>query len=1202
MNYNKVYTPSMMIDEYRQGYGRARFLGIKEILDRGCESETNRFPTNDGVRNFDLLFFIVNIVMTLFIPILFAITVIGHVICFLYKYLRILFSVILTVIFTIFVLFCNIINGVAWIFGAKVKCPKYRRVLLPKKCPLSAIPLPNLSYPDCQACACEGRDAGEPEGDDFPEIEDNTTLLIDSNVNTFYDNLVGYNNGDQDKWTKFIFGFQTVMAGNDIYGDEQNSLTPWISGSDNPQVKARTWSRDLTLSERFNLFNVKSKYHQFGGQNRIDTYVNPNQNNFQKHSDNVVMLLLDPGQLGVFKSGQIVTFNDPDNTNDPNVSGSTTGTTIFQNQGNSNVTVTYMDPDPALGSKQQTYTITGDTASSVNYEFGTDIEYFQVITGQTLSEFENTLQSTAKGLSTYGNPNDTLGQFYVFGWQKVKKYYAAFSRNPDEYPKTKGSGNDYFEYNVPNIKLNSDWEDHCIVFLVRGVDPHTPRQDIKYDLSKLYGYSMGNGPQVRGNFKMNIPIQPYANGNSDWRIPRHNKIGANGQNCSETGLPIYFNSFSFSPNNNMFQTFKNKNIKYYSAMNVGLNSNGNIDPNVGNNTYNQNIKTEKQAVRTPQGSGAWSRMEGDGTLNDWKFNYRQNEVVEGGSLLMSKDSTRPEEGDWSYASPVYYKMNPNMDLAMLNSQKIVMRTDRLPTSDDPYKRFQLHQNKRFAIYTIDDDGTSVSYNLENGDSFGDGADDFNEDAGAIATQISQTFSCEGMVPLECYSGNGETIGVLPEDDRCYYMSDKKELKKMYGGCYYLLTKNFAFAEDFQSIAEWRARFRMMFGLCNNVVSLTFVNNWINGSLYMYAFQKDNVYGNNINETTFTSNPEYVYCKDTAVYQLVTNSFYYRASPYNPNNNLGERFIGRDNTPQTNILGRSNGANKKFLGNPTTMMDLGPRDLFTKEICYNPEFQGYIVDKISTSSYKDTSDVLQLFAISRLTASGFWESIIGFGDGSIQKLFSRPNQRLDGDVAQLLSINSEFGVVPYLGTNYSDSEIRYIGETRTLPNGKVVEDPTLGILFSANTINRDMISPGRYTFQDTLTSHLVDNYGHQDQEVPFHKWEIISTGSTIFGTQQNDWYSKKSQDGIGSVRYQTEDRLTSQDTFSTNVNMPSTQRPGYIYNSNIVNNQIETTDDKPNPFRNVIHAGSPYFFYFGLRKGASSMNRFIDKFIFNQEKL
>jgi len=1206
MNYNKVYTPSQMIDEYRSGYGRARFLGIKEILDRGCENDTNKFPTNDGVRNFSLLFLIVNLLVTLFTPILLAITVVGHVICFLWPILRLLLSVILSVIFAIFVLLCNIINGVAWLFGARVKCPKYSRINLPKKCPLSAIPLPNLSYPECQACACEGREAGEAEGQNLPEIEDNTTLLIDSNVNTFYDRLVGYNDDEKADWTKFTFGFQTVMAGNDIYeGDNEiKSLTPWLKGGDNPQAKAKTWSRDLTLSERFNLFNVKAKYHQFGGQNRIDTYVNPTQNNFKKHSDNVLMLLLDPGQLNSFKSGTIVTFNNPENTNDPNVSGTTTGTTVFQNQSTSNVTVTYMDPD-TLGSAQKTYTITGETASSVNYEFGTDIEYFQVITGQTLSEFENTLHSTAKGLSTYGTPNNTLGQFYIFGWQKVEKFYSFGTKNPDVYPNGNTSNN-YFEHEVPNIKLNSDWEDHCVIFLVRGVDPHTPRQDIKYDLSKLYGYNMGQGPQVRGNFKMNIPIQPYANANSDWRIPRHNRIGANGQNCTETGLPIYFNSFSFSPNNNMYQTYKNKNIKFYSSMDYQIDNNQ-IYPN--NAFYKNSVKTENQAVRTVNSPGSWSQMEGGNS--DWKFNYRNDEVVEGGSLIQSKnnDITAAQKlglgnGDWSYVSPVYYQLNPNLDLPMLNSQKIVMRTDRLPTSDDPYKRFQLHQNKRFAIYTVGDDGTSVSFNLESSDSFGDGADDFNEDAGAIATQINQTFSCEGMVPLECYSGNGETIGVLPEDDRCYYMSDKKEIKKMYKGCYYLLTKNFAFAEDFQSIAEWRARFRMMFALCNNVVSLTFVNNWINGSLYMYAFQKDDVYGNDVNETTFTTSPTYVYCKDTAVYQIVTNSFYYRASPYNPNRPQGQRFIGRDNTPLVNILGRSNGANKKFLGNPTTMMDLGPRDLFTKEICYNPEFQGYIVDKIRSSSYNDTSDILQLFAISRLTDAGFWEQIIGLGDGSIAKLFSRDNQRLDGDISQLLSINSEFGVVPYLGSNYSDSQIKYIQQLSNpgAPVNDRVYDPVLGIFFSANTINRDLISPGRFTFEDTLTNFLTDNYGHNDQLVPYHKWEIVSTGSTIFGTQWNDWYSKRSQDGIGSVQFQSEDRLTSQNTFSTNTSMPSTQRPGYIYNSNIVGNQVEVTDSKPASFQNKIHAGSPYFFYFGLRRGGTSMNKFIDKFILNQEKL
>ena len=1209
MNYNKVYTPSMMIDEYRQGYGRARFLGIKEILDRGCESETNRFPTNDGVRNFDLLFFIVNIVMTLFMPLLFVITVVGHVVCTLYKYLRWLLDLILKVILTVIIFICYVIKALT--FGLfKRPCPNYQSVKLPKNCPIPAIPLPNISYPDCQACACESKKAGEPEGDDLPEIVENTSILADTTDYTFFNELVGVRNEEIEQWQKFQYGFQMTMSGNDVYGPGSSfARTPFIKGADNPMTNRETWSYDLPLTERFNLFNAKANYHHAanGGTNRIKVKVNPNTNN-GFHTDNVMMLVVDSGVVSSFQAGEIVTFQDINKSLDPNISGNTTGSTIFttgQGGGQKTITVTYMDTN--TNTQTTSYVITGDT-SNTTYDFPSDVEYYQVITGNTLSEFENLCDANGKGTAKSGDSvNKTLGRFTIFGWQHVKKTgYAGINRNPQEYPwrfnttpyekpaQTTSLLNpepDWFEKNVPNIKLSSDWENLGVIFLVRGVDVHTPRQDIEYDLSYLYGYGAFNGTRkVRGNYLLNIPIQPYGATN-DWRLPIHANFGNN--NNVVMGQRIFYNSYSFTPSNSDYQSFTTKNHQYYSA--YGAN----------NRHYIVNASYQKPCVDTfnmavSVKNASWNTQNWDKMVennNDWKYHYEEDMVVEGVGMMGAQNNE-----NFLYWSSVYHINTPNSVINMSNNQKIVMRTDRLPTSDVTQNRMVLHQNKAFAIYTLTDDGTtSESFNVGL-DVIGDGSDDFNEDAGAIATQISQTFSCQGMVPLECYSGNGETIGVRAKDDRCYYLSDKKEIEKLQGGCYYLLLKNFAIAEDFQSIAEWRARFRMMFGLCNNVVSLTFVNNWINGSLYMYAFQKDNVYGNNINETTFTSNPEYVYCKDTAVYQLVTNSFYYRASPYNPNNNLGERFIGRDNTPQTNILGRSNGANKKFLGNPTTIMDLGPRDLFTKEICYNPEFQGYIVDKISTSSYKDTSDVLQLFAISRLTASGFWESVIGFGDGSIQKLFSRPNQRLDGDVAQLLSINSEFGVIPYLGTNYSDSEIRYIGETRILPNGKVVDDPTLGILFSANTINRDMISPGRYTFQDTLTSTLVDNYGHQDQEVPFHKWEIISTGSTIFGTQQNDWYSKNSQDGIGSVRYQTEDRLTSQDTFSTNVDKPTTQRPGYIYNSNIVNNQIETTSAKPNPFRNVIHAGSPYFFYFGLRKGASSMNRFIDKFIFNQEKL
>jgi len=55
--FNKVYTVANFIDRWKWGFNRSRHLGIKEITDRRCTTTTNRFPVNDGVRNFDFTFF-----------------------------------------------------------------------------------------------------------------------------------------------------------------------------------------------------------------------------------------------------------------------------------------------------------------------------------------------------------------------------------------------------------------------------------------------------------------------------------------------------------------------------------------------------------------------------------------------------------------------------------------------------------------------------------------------------------------------------------------------------------------------------------------------------------------------------------------------------------------------------------------------------------------------------------------------------------------------------------------------------------------------------------------------------------------------------------------------------------------------------------------------------------------------------------------
>ena len=62
LQYNKVFTVSSLIDQYKRGGGRSKFIGVKDIADNQCTNTTNNFPVNEGVKNFDLLYFLFSIV------------------------------------------------------------------------------------------------------------------------------------------------------------------------------------------------------------------------------------------------------------------------------------------------------------------------------------------------------------------------------------------------------------------------------------------------------------------------------------------------------------------------------------------------------------------------------------------------------------------------------------------------------------------------------------------------------------------------------------------------------------------------------------------------------------------------------------------------------------------------------------------------------------------------------------------------------------------------------------------------------------------------------------------------------------------------------------------------------------------------------------------------------------------------------------
>lgn len=1185
MKYNKVYTTSQFIEDYRKGSGRARFLGIKEILDRSCESENNKFPVNDGVRNFDLLYFLFNILLTLLVPTIITLIFLSNIICILWPILRVIINVVGTVLLSALIILCNVVKALS--FGLlKLNCPKWQLVNISETCPLTAIPLPNMSYPDCDMCNCESRDV-VTQNDTTPSP--NNSLLVNSTDYLFFEQVIGLNGSEVDTtWqSKYVYGFQSTMSGFDNGVD--NSVwtkSPFMDDNNddgNPYTNYKTWSWDLTLSERMNLFNVKAKYHADNAQNKVKVSVNPSSplNSGKFHYDNVLVLLCDPESQDALQTGRVISFQNTANSADPNVSGGTTGTSITSTT--YYATVNYMNPSNLSSNSATVYEITGSTNELKNkYLYPSDVEYYQVITASTIQDYIQ-LAGVSNIPTTYGFGNDKLINRFIFGYQRVSK---GGGDNPDDYPDS--SGTEKFKYNVPNFQLNAEYKNHIVVFLVRGVDMYTDRQDTIFDLSPLYGKSFGTGPIVRGNYKMNIPIQKY--NSTSYKLTRHNLLANNGSNSDGY---LFYGSYTFTVGTN-YQTYTSKNHLDYSC----LDSN---NPKVGSGTAGSigNFNTVNGALAT-KNSG--NKMVNSTSSTGFKNGYKNNEIIEGGTMMLCNGGAgNPSRNDYFYFSPTYFTQYPTDTITMSNTTRMIMRSDRLPTSDTHDRRFVLHQNKNFAVYSITDSGLAEqitpTYNVSS-DNSNEAADDFLEDAGSVAANIIQTFSCEGMVPLKCYTGDGENFGVAVTTDDCYYFDKEDDIKKIYGGCYYLVQRP-AFStigKDITTFFEWRSRFRMMFALCRNVISLTFVNNWINGSLYMYSFQKDTLYLAPLSAATFNSDTTYRYCTDTIVFKETNNSFFYRSSPYN-----GNIFIGK--TPPLNANDEMYGAsNKRLLGSPTTMIDLGPRDQFIKEITFNPDYEGFIINKIPTSSYNDTSDILQLFVISRLADAGFWEQVLSAGDSSIGQLFSRSKQRLDGDITQLLSINSEFGVTPYLGDNYSQSQIKYY---------QTGQGPVLGVFFSANTQNRDLITPGRTTFADNTIVYLTNYYGFEDQQVPYWPWQIQNNSNLIFGSQINDWQIKNSVPSqIYTYKYQSVDRLlggniaSGQPTFPSSVVTPTFERPGYIYNSSSTGglNPTITPNSYLNPPPPAVGVGSPYHFYFGLRVGKSAMNKYINKYIFNEEIL
>jgi hypothetical protein len=170
--YNKVYTVSQLIDEYKKGTNRKKFIGIKEITNTECESENNRFPATDGLRqNFSIiptlityLLYVSSLTTLVLLPVV-------HILALVWPIISVLIQVVFGIILTLISIICKAINLIP---GIDIKCPKpynFQNIFNELTNPFSKITLPNLTYPECQFCECDSS-AVPQDNDSLSELQE----------------------------------------------------------------------------------------------------------------------------------------------------------------------------------------------------------------------------------------------------------------------------------------------------------------------------------------------------------------------------------------------------------------------------------------------------------------------------------------------------------------------------------------------------------------------------------------------------------------------------------------------------------------------------------------------------------------------------------------------------------------------------------------------------------------------------------------------------------------------------------------------------------------------------------------------------------------------------------------------------------------------------------------------------------------------
>jgi hypothetical protein len=1262
--FNKVYTVASLIDEYKKG-ARGRFIGIKEIGDNTCASSVNTFPVNEGVRNFDFLFFLFSIVFQILSIIGPILLTIYHILAFLWNFFAVpilffLIGLLLNSAGHYWSLFIGAVFGTvptgatagmtAGFFALAVLYTALFTFLILNFKKIVGYKFPRfklsmMTYPDCQACQCT------PEGlvaevSDYPT----STLTQFSNSGLYYQKLFdGVSTGgglfggvlsDTDKRpaaslaiSQAIGTRNSPITSRSAFKSTKSQLFEEIGGN---YRNLTAFSVNLPLGERINVFNTRKKY--FDGVNQINVTFDKPSNIGKLHTDNTLTVVY----TEKYEAGQLLTFVSPELSNDVNYkwTGDTKatgtvkgirGTSLIPKAGG--ITVTYANISPVFGQttpatqsynlsygtigdgeaqcvESLTIDITGSTgtvtyntcdgvpktltyvtpglkiiddvdcinlstlggeaeygifsvgATCQRYIYPLDIEYFQVLTALTITEYF-TLISSSSGPETF--PNILNGSSFVSAtWQRPGgRWESNYSILPGGTRPKPFPYKDFFE----------NFGNQYVTILQRGVDPYSPLYANEYGVGKLFGFTSNNAITFTASTRINTPIQPLPS------------PSLSVQNFEDGQIAIFTQSNFFLPgvagstvDGLQFSAFSTNAVRYYGSYDANNNPTPryfNTKSEGGVTILFSNTANQAYSLRAPADAyyNSSEDLSGNGV-------YVINNLAPTNDIPPPRNSRTG--GSSVYLSEIFdltYPYTPSRTGMEIKDRTLnVMRTDRLPSSDyleaGAVSQPLLQQNLGFRTYLLDNDGVDAVII-----GAGTGASVVTAEIEGLPNSVRalESFNCETMVGLKCYEGFGDSFRITPGCPG----TDNVEF-----GCYTFMNRELLdLPKDLKNFSEWTYRFRFFYALCRGVLSQSFTNNWINGTLYAFPIQV-NTYFDLENKPLPPNYPTEVVYFDNS-----SNNFYYRSSPYNL---ITKQFVGQRAQEEEGAVNMYN------LLYPTTIINLGVKDSFYREVNFDASNNGYIMPNIDSTSYSDTSDLINFFVISRITDETFLQKMLSLGDNGIQQLFSRSRRsgtrykRVDGDLAQLMSINCEIGNIGFSPEFYTEDAVKIIG---------TADNPTIAVWYSSTTENlqtKDYLTPGRINFRgENNVGYYPYPYGIKSQVVPFYQWKLDPKNGKIFGTQNNDWATNRS-DIVQNRPYQSMDRLTiSIPTYFT----PSDYSPGvndliargYIFSVDLSGNYQEAIGKSPTQF--IV--GAPFHFYFGTVKGASALDKFKTKYSINE---